>query len=182
GIPSGPALAVLLGGLMMYGLQPGPTLFEKHGDFVWAVIASMYVGNVILLILNLPLVGLWAKLCKVPYPILAPMVLVFSFLGAYSVRFKLFDVGIALVFGLIGWIMKKTDFPASPLILCLILADMFETSLKQSLSMSQGNPLIFLSRPISLALIVIALLLAGFSIYTRYSDPKKAAQMMVESE
>ncbi|MBZ4653448.1 MAG: protein of unknown function transrane [Peptococcaceae bacterium] len=182
GIPSGPALAVLLGGLMMYGLQPGPTLFEKHGDFVWAVIASMYVGNVILLVLNLPLVGLWAKLCKVPYPILAPMVLVFSFLGAYSVRFKLFDVGIALVFGLIGWIMKKTDFPASPLILCLILADMFETSLKQSLSMAQGNPLIFLSRPISLVLILIALVLAGFSIYTRYSDPKKAAQMMVESE
>lgn len=182
GIPSGPALAVLLGGLMIYGLQPGPTLFEKHGDFVWAVIASMYVGNVILLILNLPLVAIWAKLVRVPYPILAPLVLVFAFLGAFSVRCKLFDVGVALVFGLLGWIMRKTGFPASPLILCLILADLFETSLKQSLSMSQGNPLIFLTRPLSLVLIIIALILTGLSLYARCFHTEKAAQAMLESE
>lgn len=182
GIPSGPALAVLLGGLMIYGLQPGPTLFEKHGDFVWAVIASMYVGNVILLILNLPLVAIWVKLVRIPYPILAPLVLVFSFLGAFSVRFRLFDVGVALFFGLFGWLLKKTGFPASPLILCLILADLFETSLKQSLSMSQGNPLIFLSRPLSLVLIVLAIILAGFSIYARFRKPELASQAIVESE
>lgn len=182
GIPSGPALAVLLGGLMIYGLQPGPTLFEKHADFVWAVIASMYIGNVILLVLNLPLVAVWAKLVRIPYPILAPIVLVFSFLGAYSVRYKMFDVAVALFFGLAGWIMKKTGFPTSPLILCLILSDMFETSLKQSLSMSQGNPLIFLQRPISLALIILALVLIGFSLYARYKNPEKASQALVESE
>lgn len=182
GIPSGPALAVLLGGLMIYGLQPGPTLFEKHGEFVWAVIASMYIGNVILLILNLPLVALWVKLVRIPYPILAPLILVFSFIGAFSVRFKLFDVGVALFFGVFGWICKKTGFPTSPLILCLILADLFETSLKQSLSLSQGNPLIFFSRPISLALLILALILTILSLYTRYKKPDKAAQAFVESE
>jgi len=182
GIPSGPALAVLLGGLMIYGLQPGPTLFEKHTDFVWAVIASMYVGNVILLILNLPLVAFWVKLVRVPYPVLAPLVLVFSFLGAYSVRFKIFDVGVALFFGLFGWLMKKTGFPASPLILCLILADLFETSLKQSLSMSQGNPVIFLTRPISLVLLIVAFVLAGLSIYARYRRREQTAQAAIESE
>lgn len=182
GIPSGPALAVLLGGLMMYGLQPGPTLFVRHPEFVWAVIASMYIGNVILLVLNLPLVSLWVKLVRIPYPILAPLILVFSFIGAYSVRFKIFDVGVALFFGLFGWICKKTGFPTSPLIICLILADLFETSLKQSLSLSQGNPFIFFSRPISLALLILALILTALSIYTRYKNPVTAAQAFVESE
>lgn len=181
GIPSGPALAVLLGGLMIYGLQPGPTLFEKHVDFVWAVIASMYIGNVILLVLNLPLVALWAKLVKIPYPILAPLVLVFSFLGAFSVRFKLFDVMVALFFGLFGWLMRKVDIPASPLILCLILADMFETSLKQSLSMSFGSPLIFFSRPISLVLLIGALFLLCLSLYTRYFRRNKTVQNLKDS-
>ena len=180
GIPSGPALAVLLGGFMMYGLQPGPTLFEKNADFVWAIIASMYIGNVMLLVLNLPLVGLWAKLVRVPYPILAPMVLVFSIIGAYSVRGKLFDIGVALFFGLVGWLMRKVELPASPLILCLILATMLETSLKQSLSMSQAHITIFFTRPISLTLIAAALILVGFSLYTRYKHPEKAGAVLAE--
>ncbi|MFZ5632158.1 MAG: tripartite tricarboxylate transporter permease [Bacillota bacterium] len=180
GIPSGPALAVLLGGFMMYGLQPGPTLFEKNADFVWAIIASMYIGNVMLLVLNLPLVGLWAKLVRVPYPVLAPMVLVFSIIGAYSVRFKVFDIGVALFFGLVGWLMRKVEIPASPLILCLILANMLETSLKQSLSMAQANEIIFFTRPISAALIAIALILVGISLYTRYRHPDKARAVLAE--
>lgn len=180
GIPSGPALAVLLGGFMMYGLQPGPTLFEKNADFVWAVIASMYIGNVMLLILNLPLVGLWAKLVRVPYPIMAPMVLVFSIIGAYSVRGKLFDIGVALFFGLIGWVMRKVELPASPLILCLILATILETSLKQSLSMSTTGMGIFFTRPISLALISAALILVAFSLYTRFKHPEKASEALAE--
>jgi len=181
GIPSGPALAVLLGGLMIYGLQPGPTLFSKHSEFVWAVIASMYIGNVILLILNLPLVSLWVKLVRIPYPIMAPLILVFSFLGAYSVRFKLFDVGVALFFGVFGWLCKKIGIPTSPLILCLILADVFETSLKQSLSLSQGSPLIFFSRPISLVLLLMALVLTAISLYTHYKKPE-VTQAFVETE
>ncbi|AEG59961.1 tripartite tricarboxylate transporter permease [Desulforamulus ruminis] len=180
GIPSGPALAVLLGGFMMYGLQPGPTLFEKNGDFVWAIIASMYIGNVMLLVLNLPLVGLWAKLVRVPYPVLAPMVLIFSFLGAYSVRFKMFDVGVAILFGLLGWIMKKVEIPTTPLILCLILASMFETSLKQSLSMSNGDLTILFTRPISAVLIAVALALVAGSLYTRIKHPEKAQAALAE--
>lgn len=180
GIPSGPALAVLLGGFMMYGLQPGPTLFEKNGELVWAVIASMYIGNVILIILNLPLVGFWAKLVRVPYAILAPMVLVFSFIGAYSVRNKLFDVGVAIIFGLIGWLFRKVDIPTTPLILCLILATLFETSLKQSLNMSHGSFLIFFSRPISAALFAGAIVLVAASLYTRIRHPEKAQAALTE--
>ncbi|MDA8226912.1 MAG: tripartite tricarboxylate transporter permease [Desulfitobacterium hafniense] len=180
GIPSGPALAVLLGGFMMYGLQPGPTLFEKNSDFVWAVIASMYIGNVMLLVLNLPLVGLWAKLVRVPYAIMAPMVLVFSFIGAYSVRNKMSDVVIAVIFGLIGWIMRKVDIPTTPLILCLILAQIFETSLKQSLSMQQGNLGIFFTRPISATLIAVSAILVIASLYTRIKHPEKAAAALAE--
>jgi putative tricarboxylic transport membrane protein len=180
GIPSGPALAVLLGGFMMYGLQPGPTLFEKNSEFVWAVIASMYIGNVVLLVLNLPLVGLWAKLVRVPYAIMAPLVLVFSFIGAYSVRNKMSDVFIAVIFGLIGWIMRKVEIPTTPLILCLILAQIFETSLKQSLSMQQGNLGIFFTRPISATLIGVSALLVIGSLYTRIKHPEKAQAALAE--
>jgi putative tricarboxylic transport membrane protein len=180
GIPSGPALAVLLGGFMMYGLQPGPTLFEKNSEFVWAVIASMYIGNVMLLALNLPLVGMWAKLVRVPYAIMAPLVLVFSFIGAYSVRNKLSDVVIAVIFGLIGWIMRKVEIPTTPLILCLILAQIFETSLKQSLSLQQGNLGIFFTRPISATLIGVSALLVIGSLYTRIKHPEKAQAALAE--
>lgn len=180
GIPSGPALAVLMGGFMMYGLQPGPTLFEKNADLVWAVIASMYIGNVILIILNLPMVPLWAKLVKVPYGILAPMVLIFSFIGAYSVRFKLFDVGVAIFFGLVGWLFKKIEIPTTPLILCLILGTIFETSLRQSLNMSHGSLAIFFTRPISLALIVVAGVLVAASLYTRIKNPEVIQDALAE--
>ncbi|SHN88080.1 putative tricarboxylic transport membrane protein [Desulfitobacterium chlororespirans DSM 11544] len=180
GIPSGPALAVLLGGFMMYGLQPGPTLFEKNADLVWAVIASMYIGNVILIILNLPLVPFWAKLVKVPYGILAPMVLVFSFIGAYSVRFKLFDVGVAIFFGLVGWLFKKIEIPTTPLILCLILGTIFETSLRQSLNMSHGSLVIFFTRPISLTLLAVAAVLLAASLYTRIKNPGAVQDALAE--
>ena len=110
--PDGPAMAVLLGGLMMYGLQPGPMLFKTNPKFVWAVIASMYIGNVMLLVLNLPLVGFWARIALIPFPILGPLIILFSVLGAYSIRFMLFDVWVMLLFGVIGYLMRKLDFPS----------------------------------------------------------------------
>jgi putative tricarboxylic transport membrane protein len=130
GLPSSPALAVLLGGLMMYGLQPGPLLFKEHPQFVWAVIASMYIGNVILLVLNLPLVGLWARIALIPFPILGPLILVFSVIGAYSVRFLMLDVWVALIFGVVGYLMRKLGYPLAPMILAAVLApigDVVET-------------------------------------------------------
>ena len=160
GIPSGPALAVLLGGLMMYGLQPGPTLLRDNPELVWAVIASMYVGNAILLVLNLPLAGLWARIALVPFPVLGPLILVFSIIGAYSVRYLLFDVWVALVFGGIGYLMRKLGFPMAPMVLATVLAQTLEVSLKQTLALSRGSPLIFFERPISAALMLLALVAA----------------------
>jgi len=167
GIPATPALAVLLSGLQIYGLQPGPLLFEKQPAFVWAVIASMYVGNVMLLILNLPLVGLWAKLVHVPYPVMAPMILVFGIVGAFSVRNSLFDVGAAVVFGLVGYVMSKLEYPTAPLVLALILTPLLENSVRQSLSMAAGSPGILVTRPISATFIAIGLALTAWSLLSR---------------
>ena len=158
GLPTGPALAVLLGGLMMYGLQPGPMLFQQNPQFVWAVIASMYIGNVILLFLNLPLVGWWARIALIPFPILGPLIILFSVIGAYSIRFMLFDVWVSLIFGIVGYIMRKFGFPIAPMVLASVLAQMLETSLQQSLLISQGSPLIFFTRPIALVFMVLATL------------------------
>ena len=167
GIPATPALAVLLGGLMIYGLQPGPMLFEKRPDFVWTVIASMYVGNVMLLVLNLPLVGLWARLARVPNAVMAPLILLFSVLGAFSVRNNPIDVGIALAFGALGYVMMKLGYPAAPLVLALILTPMLESALRQSLSMAGGSPLIFVTRPITVILIGAGLALTAWSLFAR---------------
>jgi putative tricarboxylic transport membrane protein len=167
GLPATPALAVLLSGLMIYGLQPGPLLFEKQPEFVWTVIASMYVGNVMLLILNLPLVGLWARLCKLPYAIMAPLILIFSVLGAFSVRNSFFDVGVALAFGAVGYLMVKLGYPTAPLVLALILTPMLESALRQSLSMAHGSPLILVTRPIALILILAGLALTAWTLLAR---------------
>ena len=167
GIPATPALAVLLSGLMIFGLQPGPLLFEKRPEFVWAVIASMYVGNVMLLVLNLPLVGLWARLVRVPYAVMAPLILLFSVLGAFSVRNSFGDVGMALAFGAVGYLMVKLGYPTAPLVLALILTPMLENALRQSLSMAAGSPLIFVTRPIAVVFIGAGLALTAWSLLAR---------------
>jgi putative tricarboxylic transport membrane protein len=171
GIPGSAPLAVLLGGLMVYGLQPGPLLFQKNPDFVWTIIASFYVGNVILLVLNLPLVGLWARLTRIPYGILGPVILLLSFLGAYSVRNSMFDVGVSLVFGAIGYGLRKYQWPLAPLLLAFILGPLLEKYLIQSLSMSGGSPMIFVQRGLALALILAAgVLLFTSLVLVRYTS------------
>jgi putative tricarboxylic transport membrane protein len=167
GVPATPALAVLLSGLMIYGLQPGPLLFEKQPQFVWTVIASMYIGNVMLLVLNLPLVGLWARLCHVPYAVLAPLILIFSVLGAFSVRNSLTDVGMALAFGVVGYLMIKTGYPTAPLVLALILTPMLESSVRQSLDMAHGSAMIFVTRPIAVTLLAAGLALTAWTLISR---------------
>jgi putative tricarboxylic transport membrane protein len=158
GIPTGAAMAIMLGALIMYGLQPGPALFLQHKTFVWAVIGSMYIGNVLLLVLNLPLVGIWARISLIPYKILAPIILAVCLIGAYSPRNTMFDVWVALVFGVLGFVMKKKQWPLAPFILGIILGDMFEGALRQSLSMSGGSPIIFLSRPIAATFIILTVI------------------------
>ncbi|HEY8393855.1 MAG TPA: tripartite tricarboxylate transporter permease [Thermaerobacter sp.] len=162
GLPSGPAPAVLLGGLMMYGLDPGPELFKTNPEFVWTVIASMYVGNAILLVLNLPLVGLWARVARIPFAILGPAIVVLAAVGAYSVRYLVQDVWMALAFGVLGYFMRKLGYPLAPLVLANVLAPMLEESLRQSLVLSRGSPAIFFTHPLAAVFMVLAAIaLAG---------------------
>ncbi len=156
GIPGSPTLAVLMGAFIIHGLTPGPFLFKERPDVVWGLIASLYMGNIILLILNLPLIGFWAKLLEIRYQFLYPGILLFCILGAYSLNQSVFDVGLMIFFGLLGYIFRKIDWPVAPTVLALILGPMMERALRTSLEISAGNMSIFFTRPISLVLIIIA--------------------------
>ena len=180
GIPVSPPMAVLIGAFMIHGLRPGPMLFNNNPEFVWALIASMYVGNVILLILNLPLVGLWAQLIRVPYPYLAPGIMVLCFLGAYGIRNSFFDVAVAFAMGIVGYVMRKLDYPAAPVVLALILSPMLEDALRQSLTISKGSINIFITRPISLTLLILAAISVFLSIYSRRKGSKATAAFVEE--
>src|SRR5512136_109085 len=178
GLPTAPSMAVLLGGLMMYGLQPGPMLFATNPDFVWAVIASMYIGNVMLLILNLPLVGMWAKIVVIPFYILGPIIVFCSVVGTYSIRFQAYDVWVMLIFGVVGYFMRKLGFPVAPMVLASVLAQMLETAMGQSLLISRGSPLIFFTRPISFVFMALAILSIGRGIWVlmRAEAPEVAVE------
>jgi putative tricarboxylic transport membrane protein len=156
GIPTSGSMAVLLGALMIYGLQPGPQLFTQNSLLVWTVIASMYVGNVMLLVLNLPLVGLWARISLIPYKYLAPIVLVICVIGSYTPRNTMFDVWVALIFGVLGCYMRAKHWPIAPLILGFILGPMLEKSFRQSISM--GGYGVFLHRPIAAGFILVTVI------------------------
>jgi putative tricarboxylic transport membrane protein len=154
GIPSSPTIAVLMGAFIVNGLTPGPFLFQERPDLVWTVIASFFVGNVILLVLNLPLVGLWAKILHVPFKYLAVGVLLFCVLGAYSLQQSAFDVWVMIGCGVVGYGFRKLDLPLAPLVLGLILGPALERSLRTSLEMSAGEYAIFFTRPLCLALLI----------------------------
>jgi putative tricarboxylic transport membrane protein len=162
GIPTSPSWAIVLAALMMFGMQPGPVLFESNKQFIWTVIGSMYVGNVMLLILNLPLVGVWAKISLIPYKWLGPAMLAICIIGAYSPRNTMFDVWVALGAGLVGYILRKRQWPIAPLILGFILGPMLEQSFRQSLNM--GGPLLFVTRPIPIVFIALAIIVVFISI------------------
>jgi putative tricarboxylic transport membrane protein len=156
GIPGSGTTAVMLGALILYGLQPGPLLFTEHPDIVWPIIASMFIGNAVLLILNLPLVPAWASILRLPYYVIYPGILIISVIGVYSVNGSIFDVSMLAAFGAMGYLMRKLDIPAPPLVLAFVLGPMAERSLRQSMVMSQNNPEIFLTRPLSAALLALA--------------------------
>jgi len=156
GIPGGNTTAILLGGLILWGYKPGPLLIQEHPELFWGLVASMYIGNVMLLVLNLPLVPLFAQILRLPYYVLYPLILGISIVGVYSVNNSLFDVWIMGLFGLLGYLMRKLDFPASALILGMVLGDGLERALRQSLMMSQGDITILAARPISGTLLFFA--------------------------
>jgi putative tricarboxylic transport membrane protein len=159
GIPGGNSTAILLGGLILWGYKPGPLLIQEHPELFWGLVASMYVGNVMLLILNLPLVPLFAQILRLPYYVLYPLILGISFIGVYSVNNSLFDVWVMGLFGLLGYLMRKLAFPAAALILGMVLGDALERALRQSLMMSQGDLAILFTRPISGVLLAVAALI-----------------------
>ena len=166
-------MAVLFGGLMIHGIQPGPLLIGKHPDLFWGVVVSMYVGNIMLLALNLPLVGMWVRILKVPYTILFPLILLFCLIGVYSVNNSVFDIYLMILFGVIGYVMQKFGFEPAPLVLAYVLSPMLETALRQSLNISGGNFAIFFSRPISLVcmLIVAAVLIFQIGSFGKKGRP-----------
>lgn len=172
GIPGSPTTAILMGALMMNGLVPGPTLFAEHSEFVWTIIASLVVGNIILLVLNLPLIPLWVAMLRIPYAILVVIVLAFCVVGAYSLNNQPFDIGVMLAFGVVGYLMRKVDLPTAPLILTLILGPLLERALRQSLEMSGGDFMIFLSRPLSLTLLILAVVVLLSSTLTMFRRVK----------
>ena len=167
GIPCNAVMAILLGALMIHGLQPGPLLMTKAPDLFWGTIVSMYLGNVMLLVLNLPLIGLWVKVLKVPYYLLYPLILLFCLIGAYSIGNNAGDVLLMLVFGVVGYLMKKFQYDGAPLVLAAVLGPMLEEAFRQSLMLSKGNFKIFVSRPLSLCFLITACVLLIIPIVTQ---------------
>lgn len=159
GIPSSPTIAVLFGAFIMHGLTPGPALFQNNPNFVWAVIASMFIGNFMLLIMNLPMAGMWGKIATVPAKILYPVIVIISVVGAYSVSGSVWDIWVMIFFGVAGYIMKKIDIPMAPVVLTFVLGKMIESSLLQSLMYFKGDFFGFFSRPISGSMLIIAIIL-----------------------
>ena len=165
GIPGSPTAAVLLGGLLIWGLQPGPMLFVEHKDFVWGLIASMYLGNVVGLIVVLTTVPFWAAILRIPFSVIAPVIIVICAIGAYTVHSSMFDVVLMLVFGVMGYLFKKLKYPLAPLVLALVLGDMAEASFRQAMLLSQGSVSIFWSNPLVGSIAGLALLLLVWPIF-----------------
>lgn len=156
GVPGSATIAVLMGAFMMNGLVPGPFLFKQHPDLVWGVIASMYIGNLMLLILNLPLIGIWVRVLQISYSILFALILAFMLIGAYTVDNSAFGIIAMVFFGVVGYFLRKLDFPLAPAVLTLILGPVMEKSLRRSLEMSQGDFSIIVKSPIATVLLVMA--------------------------
>ena len=165
GIPTGPVIAVLMAALLIHGIPPGPTLVNDHPNLFWGFVASMYVGNLMLLALNLPLVSVFVTVLRIPYAYLYPMIIMFCVIGVYEVNNSIIDVWIMLIMGVLGYCLKKFSFDPAPLVLGLVIAPIFEMSLRQSLIMSGGSWEIFLHRPIALVLLFICAVLLGLAIY-----------------
>jgi len=178
GIPGSGATAVMLGALILYGLKPGPMLFIENADFVWAVMASMFIGNVILIIMNLPMVPLFASLLRISYALIYPAILIICVIGAYAISTSLFDVGMMLIFGVAGYFMKRADIPPAPMLLALLLGPMMERALYQALNLSHGSMLVFITRPISGTLLAISLIMC-IAVGTK---AVKRARAMVKDE
>jgi putative tricarboxylic transport membrane protein len=171
GIPSNAVTALLLGALVIQGIQPGPLFMTQRPDLFWGVVASMYVGNVFLLVLNLPLVGLWVQLLRVPYRVLFPVVLLLAVVGTYSANKNVFDLWVMLGFGVVGYVLRKLEYDLAPFVIAFVLAPLLEQSLRQSLVMSPDGAMILVQRPVTAALLAASAVLVGLML--RRKRPSK---------
>jgi putative tricarboxylic transport membrane protein len=159
GIPGSPTMAVIMGGLMIFGLQPGPMLFKEHANFVWGLIASCWVANILGFFIVLACAPLFASILKVRFSIFMPVIIYVCAIGAYAVNNRMIDVYYMMGFGIIGYLFKKLDYPIAPMVLALVLGDMAESAMRQALIMGQGNPIVFFRPPIALPIMILAMII-----------------------
>jgi len=178
GIPSNPVMALMIGALLIQGLTPGPNIANEQPELFWGLIASMWIGNLMLVVLNLPLIGLWVRLLTIPYYTLFPAIIVFSAIGVYTVNGNLFDLYTLAAFGVLGYVMGKLDCEPAPLLLGFVLGPMFEEQLRRAMLISRGDPMIFVERPISATLLVLAFAMLALTAVPLFS--KKRSEMFVE--
>ena len=174
GIPANVVMALLFGALIIHGMQPGPFFIKQHPDVFWGVVSSMYIGNVLLVILNLPLIPLWIQVLRVPYRILFPLILLFCIVGAFGINNSIFDVFMMMIFGIIGYLFRKFGYEGAPLLLSFILGPILELSLRQSLILSSGSLLIFFTRPISAVATSIAIIIFCTSLLPTFRRKGKS--------
>lgn len=172
-IPCNVAVAILMGALMIHGVLPGPRLLDDYPRVFWGVVGSMYIGNLMLLVLNLPLIGMWVRLLKVRYSLLFPFILLFCLIGAYTVGSNILDVYMMILFGILGYLMKKYDYEPAPLVMAFLLGPMFEGAFRQSLIISGGSPLIFFTHPIALSFLLVSLIILGSPLLLQFLGRKR---------
>jgi putative tricarboxylic transport membrane protein len=157
GLPASGVMALMLGALTIQGIQPGPEVMTLRPDLFWGLVASMWIGNLMLVVLNLPLIGLWVKLLEVPYRLLFPAIMAFSAIGIYSVNNSSFEIYLTALFGVLGFVWGKLGFPPAPLLLGFVLGPMMEENLRRAMLMARGDPSVFVTRPISLGFIIVTI-------------------------
>ena len=177
GLPSNVVTAILIGALIIHGVEPGPLMIATNPDIFWGVLVSMYLGNVMLLILNLPLIAVWVQILRIPYKYLLPLIMLFCLIGVYSTNFNIFDVFVMVFFGVVGYLMNKFQYEPAPFVMGMVLCPIFENAFRQSLSLSDGSFLIFFTRPISAVLMG-----GGIAILVSYLLPRFRRKMKVLQE
>jgi putative tricarboxylic transport membrane protein len=177
GIPPNVVMALLMGAFIIHGLQPGPLMMSQNPALFWAIVVSMYIGNVMLLVLNLPLVGMWAQLLRLPYNVLFPLIVLFSIVGVYCSSNNVFDVYVMIAFGILGYLMRKTGYEPAPLVLAFVLGPMLENNLRKALILSQGELTTFLTRPISAACLLFAAVLLVFPLLPALRRKREAVAL-----
>jgi TctA family transporter len=175
GIPSNPVMALMVGAMIIQGIQPGPSVISEQPRLFWGIIVSMWIGNLFLVILNLPMIGLWVRLCMVPYHLLYPAILVFCAIGVFSLNNSEFDIYVMALFGLLGYVFAKLECEPAPMLLAMILGPMMEEYLRRAMLLSRGDPTVFGRRPISAGILLVAVAALGVAVLPAIRSKREEA-------